>query len=166
VLAEEIKQSLDNNTDVSAVTLPRRRLGEDKSMASAAALIGRCETKRLLVVLLSLCCCVTSVCYANAGDDAGAARANMTFGTNTRHGPVLTIPAGDCRDAAFVLARVTRHIRDAERSALYIAQAEDEYDDALEDLIEGNCATGIEHLRTSDSILLQQASGLVSPSAN
>lgn len=80
----------------------------------------------------------------------------MTFGTNTGHGPVLTIPASDCRDAAFVLAKVTRHIRDAERSALYIAEAEDEYDDALQDFIEGNCAAAIKHLRTSNSDLLQQ----------
>lgn len=136
-------------------------------MASATAFIRRFETRRLLLaVLLSLCCWITSVCYANAGDDVGAAPANMTLGTNTGDGPVLTIPVGDCRDAAFVLARVTRHIRDAERSALYIAQAEDEYDDALEDLIQGNCATGIEHLRTADSIVLQQASELLSPSAN
>jgi hypothetical protein len=108
-------------------------------MASNARAIKRFGPKRPLpVVLLLLCCWGTSICYANAGDDAGAARANMTFGTNTGHGPVLTIPAGDCRDAAFVLAKVTRHIRDAERSALYIAEAEDEYDDALQDLIQGN----------------------------
>jgi hypothetical protein len=126
-------------------------------MASNALAIKRFGPKRLLpVVLLLLCCWGTSICYANAGDDAGAARANMTFGTNTGHGPVLTIPAGDCRDAAFVLAKVTRHIRDAERSALYIAEAEDEYDDALQDLIQGNCAAGIKHLRTSNTDLLQQ----------
>lgn len=39
--------------------------------------------------------------------------------------------------------------RDAERSALYSAAAEDEFDDGLQDLIDGNCAEGIEHLRTS-----------------
>ena len=126
-------------------------------MASNARAIKRLGPKRLLpVVLLLLCCWGTSICYANAGDDAGAARTNMTLGANTGHGPVLTIPARDCRDAAFALAKVTRHIRDAERSALYLAEAEDEYDDALQDLIEGNCAAGIKHLRTSNSDLLQR----------
>lgn len=126
-------------------------------MASNARAITRFGPKRLLpAVLLLLCYWGTSIRYANAGDDAGAAPANMTFGTNTGHGPVLTIAARDCRDAAFVLAKVTRHIRDAERSALYIAEAEDEYDDALQDLIEGNCSAGIKHLRSSNSVLLQQ----------
>jgi hypothetical protein len=69
--------------------------------------------------------------------------------------PVLVIPAGDCRTASFVLARVSRHIRDAERSALFSAAAEDEYDDGLQALIDGNCAQGIEYLRASDSALQQ-----------
>jgi hypothetical protein len=68
---------------------------------------------------------------------------------------VLVIPPRDCRTASFVLARVTRHIRDAERSAVYSAAAEDEYDDGLQALIDGNCAEGIEHLRTSDRVLQQ-----------
>jgi hypothetical protein len=63
---------------------------------------------------------------------------------------VLVIPGRGCGDAPFVLARVTRHIREGERSALFSATAEDEFDDGLRALIEGDCAEGIEHLRISD----------------
>jgi hypothetical protein len=67
---------------------------------------------------------------------------------------VLVIPAGDCGSASFVLAKVTRHIRDAERSASFSPEAEDEYDDGVQALIEGDCRDGIQHLRTSDKALL------------
>jgi hypothetical protein len=48
-----------------------------------------------------------------------------------------------------------RHIRDAERSALFCVAAEDEYDDGLQALIDGDCAQGIQYLRASDSALQQ-----------
>jgi hypothetical protein len=67
--------------------------------------------------------------------------------------PVLVIPAGDCRAASFVLARVSRHIRDAEGSALFCVAAE--YDDGLQALIDGDCAQDIQYLRASDSALQQ-----------
>jgi hypothetical protein len=106
----------------------------------------------VLIVVLLIGWVAAPVCFggsdtgdfAEIGDAAAIRRDSRT---------VLVIPPGDCRTASFVLARVTRQIRDAERSALYSAAAEDEYDDGLQALIDGNCAEGIEHLRTSDRAL-------------
>jgi hypothetical protein len=78
-----------------------------------------------------------------------------TSGARSNSRTVLVIPGRDCQTASFVLAKVTRHIRDAERSALYSAPAEDEYDDGLQALLDGDCAEGIEHLRTADRALQQ-----------
>src|SRR5262245_49579922 len=123
-------------------------------MASTAAVIKSFEPRIVLMgILFALCCWGTWVCNANADDNACGAK--LTYGATTR-GPALTIPRRDCGNAALVLARVTLHIRDAERSALYIADAEDQYDDTLQALIEGDCPAGIEHLRISGSDLLQQ----------
>lgn len=54
-----------------------------------------------------------------------------------------------------MLASATCHIRDAERSALYSAAAEDEYDAGLQALMDGACAEGIAHPRKSDMALRQ-----------
>ena len=57
-----------------------------------------------------------------------------------------------CRDASLVLATVTRHIRNAERSARFSPEAEDDYDNGLQAIIE-ICAEGIADLRTADRSL-------------
>jgi hypothetical protein len=103
-----------------------------------------------LVAVLFLGWVATPVCFS--GDVPEFAETN---GARSNSRTVLVIPGRDCQIASFVLAKVTRHIRDAERSALYSAAAEDEYDDGLQAVIEGNCAKGIEHLRTSDRALQQ-----------
>ena len=104
-----------------------------------------------LFVVLLLGLVATPVCFSG-GDAPEFAE---TSGARSNSRTVLVIPARDCQAASFVLAKVTRHIRDAERSAFYSAAAEDEYDDGLQALIKGDCAEGIEHLRTSDRALQQ-----------
>jgi hypothetical protein len=66
---------------------------------------------------------------------------------------VLIIPAQDCGHASLILARVTRHLRDAEQSASYNPEAEDEYDDALQAITETKCAEGIKDLHAADKAL-------------
>src|SRR5581483_8723874 len=58
-----------------------------------------------------------------------------------------------CRDASLVLATVTRHIRNAERSARFSPEAEDDYDNGLQAIIETRCAEGIADLRAADRSL-------------
>ena len=93
----------------------------------------------------------TPVCFS--GDDVPAVVQASGARSNSR--TVLVIPSKDCQTASFVLAKVTRHIRDAERALVYSTAAEDEFDDGLQALIAGDCADGVEHLRTSDRALQQ-----------
>lgn len=102
----------------------------------------------LLTVYATSICAVDPFKLANA---PGLPKAAMTRTSSAR--AVLTIPRQDCGDASVLLARVTRHIRDAEQSAWYSPDAEDDYDDALQAIIETRCAEGIEDLRASDRLL-------------
>lgn len=107
----------------------------------------------ILIVVLSIGDLTAPPCFG--GSDAEEIAKTDAAAIREDPRPVLEIPAGDCRTASFVLARVSRHIRDAERSALFSAAAEDEYDDGLQALIDGNCTDGIEHLRICDKALQQ-----------
>jgi hypothetical protein len=108
----------------------------------------------ILIVVLSVADLTTPPCFGGS-DAEEIAKAADAAAIREDSRPVLVIPAGNCRTASFVLARVSRHLRDAERSSLFSAPAEDEYDDGLQALIDGNCAQGIEYLRASDSALQQ-----------
>jgi hypothetical protein len=108
----------------------------------------------ILIVVLSIGDLTPPPCFGGS-DAEESAKTGDAAAIREDSRPVLVIPAGDCRTASFVLARVSRHLRDAERSALFSAAAEDEYDDGLQALIDGNCAQGIEYLRASDSALQQ-----------
>jgi hypothetical protein len=107
-----------------------------------------------VTVALLLGWAATPVCFGR-GDSAEFAETSETGVIRRSSRTVLVIPDSDCQAASLILARVTRHIRDAERTALYSAAAEDEFDDGLQALIDGDCAEGIEHLRSSDKALQQ-----------
>jgi hypothetical protein len=96
----------------------------------------------------------TPVCFGGS-EAAESAETAEVPAIHTPSKAVLVIPGKDCQTASFVLATVTRHIRDAERSALYSSAAEDEYDDGIQALIERDCLEGIEHLRACDRALQQ-----------
>jgi hypothetical protein len=84
----------------------------------------------ILIVVLSIGDLTPRPCFGGS-DAEEIAKTGDAAAIREVSRPVLVIPAGDCRAASFVLARVSRHIRDAERSALFSAAAEDEYDQIL-----------------------------------
>jgi hypothetical protein len=108
----------------------------------------------ILIVVLSIGDLTSPPCFGGRNAEE-IAKAGDAAAIREDSRPVLVIPAGDCRTAAFLLARVSRHLREAERSALFSAAAEDEYEDGLQALIDGNCTDGIEHLRICDKALQQ-----------
>ena len=108
----------------------------------------------ILIVVLSTGDLTSPPCFGGS-DAEEIAKTGDAAAIREDSRPVLVIPAGDCRTAAFLLARVSRHLREAERSALFSAAAEDEYEDGLQALIDGNCTDGIEHLRICDKALQQ-----------
>ena len=108
----------------------------------------------ILIVVLSTGALTSPPCFGGS-DAEEIAKTGDAAAIREDSRPVLVIPAGDCGTAAFVLARVSRHIRQAERGALFSTAAEDEYDDGLQALINGNCTGGIEHLRICDKALQQ-----------
>jgi hypothetical protein len=101
----------------------------------------------LLVALYP--CTVRSASSMDNSPEASSGR------LSTQAGSVLVIPHSDCRDASIILAKVTRHIRDAERIEVYSSQAEDDYDEALQAIIERRFGEGIEHLLAADRWLRQ-----------
>jgi hypothetical protein len=66
---------------------------------------------------------------------------------------VLLIKSQDRNKDALVPARVTRALRESERSFLYVPQAEDEYDEALQAIMEASCSEAGIHLQAADGAL-------------
>jgi len=112
-----------------------------------------------LAMALMLTTYATSARAAESADNTEVTEAYDAATTQTNHArDVLVVPGKDCREASFVLAKVTRHIRDAERSAWFSPEAEDEYDEALQAIIGARCAEGIEELRAADRSIRQSPS--------
>jgi hypothetical protein len=105
----------------------------------------------MLVTAALLRRCPTLPARAAEPGEAESAAADAPHPARPRN--VLVIPTEDCRDASLVLARVTRHIRNAERSARFSPEAEDDYDNGLQAIIETRCAEGIADLRAADRSL-------------
>ena len=85
----------------------------------------------ILIVVLSTGDLTSPPCFGGS-DAEEIAKTGDAAAIREDSRPVLVIPAGDCGTAALLLARVSRHIRQAERSALFSTAAEDEYDDGLQ----------------------------------
>jgi hypothetical protein len=96
------------------------QIEQKRTMAS----VGMATAGLLLVLLLAW----TTTCLGG-GEVSESAETGEVAAMDRNLKAVLVIPNQDCQAASFVLATVARHIRDAERSALYSPAAEDEYDD-------------------------------------
>jgi len=104
------------------------------------------------VVAASVVASVLGVAAFSHGADAGGNRAN----TND----VLLSPSREqminamrCESASYLMAKGTRHVREAEMSVFYRPEAEDEYDEALEALMQDGYEDAIGHFQAADKAL-------------